>query len=542
MRWSRRGRRSGLDELSVRIKFWSYDTSRLDVWEEYSVGPSRVYIGEGDGEPRYVVVDPPLTEEELAYLSAVARKLVFILPREALKSREEFYRELREAGVRDEKLLYYLDREVRGFSSLDPLMRDPNLENIECGLANTPVLVVHRTYGRMETNLVYSEEELDELVVRLAHMAGRSVSTFKPKIDSAVLPGGHRLALTYRSEVSPTSGFTIRKFPEKPWTIAKMLANKMITPEAAAWLWLLIESRLAVIVFGAMGSGKTSLVNALMNLIPPDAMVGTVEDVAEFKIAHKYWVRLVAREAETIGGVGEITLASLLAHALRRNLDYVVVNEVRFEEARVWAQAIALGHGGLTTIHAESPELVFARLRDLGVTPSLLQALHGMVWTWFYRTRRGGRLVRLRRVKAVYDIELDGDNTVLKPLFSYSIEKDTLEYGENELLSCRSAEIMMEANGWSDEELIHEWRRRTDFLRKLRDVVAKNPRLAELDTLSVIIRDFYRRIPLRRRPPERVARVQQSFGLEEVRYCPSCGRRLPVPNLTFCPFLSLIHI
>jgi len=62
---------------------------------------------------------------------------VFILPREALKSRDAFYEALRDAGVKDEKLLYYLDREVRGSSSLDPLMRDPNLENIECSLAST---------------------------------------------------------------------------------------------------------------------------------------------------------------------------------------------------------------------------------------------------------------------------------------------------------------------------------------------------------------------------------------------------------------------
>ena len=526
----------GLKELSFRIKFWTYDLSRLNVWEEYGVGLSKAIIGEYNSEPKYIVLDPPLSESELAYLSEVARRLVFIMPRDALESRDKFYEVLKRAGIRDEKLLYYLDREIRGFSSLDPLMRDSNLENVECSLAGTPILVVHKTYGRMETNLVYSKEELDELVVRLAHMAGRSVSTFKPKIDSAILPGGHRLALTYRSEISPTSSFTIRKFPEKPWTITKMLVNKMLTPEATAWLWLLVENRLAIVVFGAMGSGKTSLINALMNLIPPDAMVGTVEDVAEFKIAHRYWVRLVARESETIGGAGRITLAQLLAHALRRNLDYVVVNEVRFDEARIWAQAIALGHGGVTSVHAESPKLVFARLKDLGVTPSLLSALHCMVWTWLFKAWRDGRQVRFRRVRAIYDIEVREDEATLKPLFTYNSEEDSLEHGIEDILDCNSARVILETNGWDEENLLAEWERRVNFLRKLADLAGRNPSVAELEMTSLIFKDFYRRNPMRKL---RRTRAQASVMIPETsehRYCPSCGRELPVKGFKFCPY------
>lgn len=120
-------------------------------------------------------------------------------------------------GVR--KVLYYVEREIAGYGKIDPLMHDPNVEDVSCTGVGRPLYLWHRKYENIRTNITFGEEELNDFVMRLVHRAGKHVSLAYPIVD-ATLPGKHRLAVSYGREVTPTgTSFTIRKFRTDPLSL-----------------------------------------------------------------------------------------------------------------------------------------------------------------------------------------------------------------------------------------------------------------------------------------------------------------------------------
>ena len=130
---------------------------------------------------------------------------------------------------------------------------------------------------------------------------------------------------------------------------------------------------MSLLVAGGTASGKTTTLNALSMFIPPDQKIVSVEDTPELNLSHKNWIQSISRG----GGVaGEITLFDLLKAALRQRPDIIIVGEVRGVEAFTLFQAIATGHGGLGTVHADSVEAAINRLttEPMNVPKSLLGA------------------------------------------------------------------------------------------------------------------------------------------------------------------------
>ncbi len=143
-----------------------------------------------------------------------------------------------------------------------------------------------------------------------------------------------------------------------------MMMGHTISPEVAAYLWLLIEHKMTGLIMGVTGAGKTSTLNAIATLLRPTVKVVTIEDTPELKLPLENWVQLVSRPSYGIGveKIGEITLYDLVKVSLRYRPDVIIVGEVRGEEAYVLFQAIATGHGGLTTLHAEHIDAAVKRL------------------------------------------------------------------------------------------------------------------------------------------------------------------------------------
>jgi flagellar protein FlaI len=180
-----------------------------------------------------------------------------------------------------------------------------------------------------------------------------------------MLPGKDRLAATFRREVSPRGGsFSIRRFREEPFSIVELIEMGTLNEEIAAYFWLLIENRMTIVVIGGTGAGKTSTLNALASLVKPSMKIVTVEEIPEINLRHDNWVQLVSRESYGLGAykTGEVTLFELVKTSLRYRPDYIVVGEIRGEEAFVLFQALATGHGGLTTLHADSLGYTVKRL------------------------------------------------------------------------------------------------------------------------------------------------------------------------------------
>ena len=333
------------------------------------------------GETIYWVDEIPLNEAEREVYKKILDVLYWEMepPKEGVDPQEHFAEEAKKVINRYmlrfgetvspliswRKIQYYVIRDTVGFGPLDPLMKDEYIEDISCDGVGKPIYVWHREYESIPTNIVFkNENELDSMVVRLAHKAGKHVSVAFPIID-AILPGGHRLAATYKREVSMAgSTFTIRKFREKPLSVVDLIRQGSLSPELAAYFWLAMEFKQTGLIMGVTGAGKTTMLNALATLFKPTIKVVTIEDTPELKLTLENWVQLVSRPSYGVGPekIGEITLFDLVKVSLRYRPDVIIVGEVRGEEAYVLFQAIATGHGGLTTLHAEHIEAAVKRL------------------------------------------------------------------------------------------------------------------------------------------------------------------------------------
>jgi flagellar protein FlaI len=278
-----------------------------------------------------------------------------------------------------EKVKYYLKRDIDGFGIIDALMHDINIEDISCSGPQMPIYIWHRNYDSMPTNIEFnSAEKLNSFIARVVFRAGKHISTAFPISDLA-LPGNHRISVLYQKEVTPKgTSFTIRKFKEDPYTVIDLVKFGTINLSVAAYLWMLVEAKMSFIIIGPTGSGKTTILNAITGLVNPDYKIFSVEDVAEINIHHDNWFTLVSRTGFGLSGEGEIGLYDLIKAGVRHRPDYIVVGEIRGSEAYVMFQAMATGHGGLCTMHADSLESAVKRLQQkpMDIPPAYISLMN----------------------------------------------------------------------------------------------------------------------------------------------------------------------
>lgn len=375
----------------------------------------------GNGTKKYFVDEVVLSQREASIYTYLLETLESELsvPRSEIDPRAYFLEQakrlvtkysIKASQLSWPKINYFAERDLVGFGVIDGVMRDTQIEDITVDGVGKPLFIFHRRYDNVETNLNFlHDEELDNIIARLAHMAGKHVSTAFP-IVQGTLPGRHRLAATYRREISPYGGtLTIRKFREDPLTIIDMMNLNVIDHNLAAYVWLLMENRATAIVCGSTGSGKTTLLNALLTLTRMNSKIVTIEEVQEINIAHQNWSALVSRESYGTGDdtSGEVGLFQLVKATMRMRPDILVVGEVRGEEAYVLFQAISTGHGGLCTLHADDVTSAIQRLtsKPMDVPASFIPFLD-LVFT----VRRiaipiaGGGFKTMRRVLSVDEV------------------------------------------------------------------------------------------------------------------------------------------
>jgi flagellar protein FlaI len=385
------------------------------------------------------------------------------------------------------KILYHAERDLVGFGRIDPLMRDPNIEDISCDGVNKPVYVWHRNYESIETNLEFeSDEELDNMVVKLVHMAGKHVSSAFPIVDAS-LPGKHRLAVCYRREVTPFgTAFTIRKFREDPYSIIDLINLGTFSEEMAAYFWMCLENRASVMVLGGTAAGKTTALNALACLIKPGSKIITIEETAELNLPHENWVSLIARQSYGLGGssVGEVTLFDLVKTSMRHRPDVLIVGEVRGQEAYVLFQALATGHGGLCTMHAENLDSAIKRLtqKPMDIAPAYIPLMNIVLSVQRVHLQKSGEKKAYRRVMNVNEI---ADYEDYRNVFKWHPTKD-------EHLPVLNKSIMLsgisERLGVGKKELLAEIERRKEILHWMRE---RNIR--SYKDVAAIIAEYYAR-------------------------------------------------
>ncbi|MCC6021436.1 MAG: Flp pilus assembly complex ATPase component TadA [Thermoproteaceae archaeon] len=411
----------------------------LDSYEISEFVHAVVYV-DRSGFRRYRAVEPPLAKEEAELLARLKWALqnvsgvkngVLILARE---KREERLAELVKRAASEfkikvdgrvwDKLLYYLRRDLLGYGVLDPLVRDPHVEDVHVD-GPGHVHVWHSKWESLKTNIVLTLEELDTYVQRLSALTGKPVSYADPILEG-MLPEGYRLELVIPPASPRGPSFVIRKYFVVPITLVDMVRMGTISADAVAYLWLMLDYGRNVIIVGPTGAGKTTLLNALLYLIRPDAKILTIEDTREINLVHEHWQALLTRPSRA-GDVRDVSAFDLLAVAMRSRPDYIALGEIRGEEAYVLFQAFGSGHSGATTIHAETIEDAVKRLltRPMNVPPMLVSLAHAFVR--IVRVKAGGRIVR-RVVEIAENMGVArGGRPRLHYVFRWNPERDALE-------------------------------------------------------------------------------------------------------------------
>ncbi|MFF1902287.1 TadA family conjugal transfer-associated ATPase [Kitasatospora sp. NPDC058218] len=322
-----------------------------------------------------------------------------------------------------------LRAELVGAGPLDRLLSAPDVTDV---LVNGPDEVwVDRGGGlRRATGVRFADAEaVRRLAHRLATAAGRRLDDARPWVD-ARLPDGTRLHAVLPPIASGCTHISLRVCRPRPFTLDELVAAGALPAAGAELLAGILRARLSLLISGGTGTGKTTLLAALLGLAGAGERIVVVEDSAELRPAHPHVVRLQSRPPNQ-EGLGELTLRDLVRQALRMRPDRLVVGEVRGAEVSDLLAALNTGHeGGCGTVHANAAADVPVRLEALGSLAGLDRAaLHSQlraaldVVVHLVREPASGR----RRVAEIHTLSGDRDGlAVTTPAVAFTADGFTV--------------------------------------------------------------------------------------------------------------------
>lgn len=253
---------------------------------------------------------------------------------------------------------------VRKLDVLQELIEDETVTEI---MVNGPDAIFVERGGRLGKwdKSFTSREKLEDVIQQIAGRCNRVINESMPIVD-ARLENGARVNAVISPVALNGPILTIRRFPDTPITMDRLIALGSLTCECARFLKALVRARYSIVIGGGTGSGKTTFLGALSDYIPEDERIITIEDNAELKIQGvENLVRLEAKMANMEGAVS-VTIRDLIKTALRMRPDRIVVGEVRGGEAVDMLQALNTGHeGSLSTAHANSARDMLSRLETM---------------------------------------------------------------------------------------------------------------------------------------------------------------------------------
>lgn len=319
---------------------------------------------------------------------------------------------------------YYLNRNIIGLGPLEPVMRDPENEDIHV-IGPDECHVDHGTFGMMPTTIDFgTSSEFDSWLKNIGERMGDPISDSNPIIDST-LPDGSRINVIYSDDVSVKGpSLTIRQGEGVPLSINQITNWGTLSPMMAAYLWICLENEQTVFVVGETASGKTTTLNAIMSYIPRDSKIYTAEDTAEVIPPHDTWQQLLTREG-TGHESSDVDMFDLVAAALRSRPDYIIVGEVRGEEGRMAFQAAQTGHPVMLTFHASDIVSMIQRFTSEPINvPETFMGIADVA-LFQNRVKQGDDV--LRRVTSVQEIEgysSEMDGVVTRQVFDWDPVND----------------------------------------------------------------------------------------------------------------------
>jgi pilus assembly protein CpaF len=312
-----------------------------------------------------------------------------------------------EAPLRQTEVAAAVCDAIAGMGPLEPLLRDPDVTDV---LVNGPSDIWVERSGDLERvdARFPSVESLTAAVERALLPLGLRLDRRSPAVD-ARLPDGSRLHAIVPPAAVDGPMVAIRRFTAKVLRLDDLVAAGSIDADGAEILGESVRTRRNLIVSGATGAGKTTLLNVLSRLVPGNERIVTVEEAAELDLVG-HTVRLEARPPNA-EGAGEVSLRTLIRHALRMRPDRIIVGEVRGPEALDLVQAMNTGHAGsMGTVHSSGAEEALWRIETLAaMAPEAVpyDALHRMLYRSVdevvHVERRDGR----RQITSIAQVDHD---------------------------------------------------------------------------------------------------------------------------------------
>jgi len=336
---------------------------------------------------------------------------------------------------------------IRGLDVLSELLNDDEITEI---MVNGYEKIFIEKKGRLflSEKSFDSKELLQDMIQKIVALSNRTVNMSSPIVD-ARLEDGSRVNVVLEPVSLDGPILTIRRFPQNPLTMERLINLGAINEEVADFLKILVKAKYNILISGGTGSGKTTFLNALSGFIPCHERIITIEDSAELKIQNiDNLVRLETRNTN-VEGCKEISIRDLIKTALRMRPDRIIVGEVRGEEAIDMLQAFNVGQdGSLSTIHANSAEDALSRLETLVMLNSdniPLNALRRQIASGVDLIIQLSRYSDFsRRISQIMEVNgMNGDFIRTKILY---------EFKENELRKCNDMEnrLKVEKAGFCD--------------------------------------------------------------------------------------------
>ena len=447
--------------------------SKLE-WDNNEIHAGIIKDPTAKGGLRYQVIEPILSERDQKAFEIIKKLLMteLTVSLQDIKSKKDAERRLKKKissmikkyrlnipKKNIAKINYYAIRDFVHLGKIEPLMRDHMIEEISCDGTNIPIYIWHREHESMPTNIIFEKDaELNNFSRKMAYICGKHVSMADPIIDAS-LPNGSRINLTLGHEITKRgSTFTIRRFRADPITIIDLIKFGTISIDIAAFMWYLAEKKSTMLIAGGTASGKTTALNALASFIKPGEKVVSIEDTQELNLPHENWIPAVSRQNFTDTQIGEINQFDLLRAALRQRPDIIIVGETRGREAYTLFQAMATGHGGFSSIHADSVDATLTRLTSSPMdVPKALIANSLDLITLQLKIRVGNKSAR----RIIQVSEIDGIHETTgeirtHEIFKWNPKTDTHDYLGNSVIFRK----LKERDGDSEEKINYELTKR----------------------------------------------------------------------------------
>lgn len=312
---------------------------------------------------------------------------------------------------------------LRKLDVLQDLLDDDEVTEI---MVNGPEMIFAEKKGKIyHTNLKFeSREKLYHVINQIVSSCNRVVNESNPIVDARLKNGARVNVVLYPIALNGPI-LTIRRFPDKPITMEKLIELGAINEEAVLFLKKAVKAKYNILISGGTGSGKTTFLNALSGYIPADERIITIEDSAELQIQGiENLIRMETRNANIEGGKS-ISIRDLIKASLRMRPTRIIVGEVRGEEASdMIASAMNCGHdGSMSSAHANSAKDMLLRLENMILMSASLpiSAIRRQIASGVDLIVHLGRLrdksrkvLEITEVKGIYQEEI-----ILNPIFLF---------------------------------------------------------------------------------------------------------------------------